>query len=131
MITEEMIPAMQGGVPSVIATVNQEGMPNVSYISQVFFVDEHHVAVSNQFFNKTMKNIQLNGTATVNIVRPDTGQSWYLWLKHSETRTQGPLFDEMSMQLDVIASLTGMTGIFKLAAAEIFKVTKIEDTIIH
>ena len=129
MITEEMIPGMQGALPSVLATVDESGAPNVSYISQVFYVDDRHVALSNQFFNKSMRNINSNGIATVNVVRPDNLKSWYLELKYKESKTDGELFENMKMQLDAIASMSGMEDVFKLRASEIFEVTKVDEVI--
>ena len=131
MITEEMMAGLQGALPSALATVDEQGTPNVSYISQVYFVDTTHVAVSNQFFNKSMHNIKASGIATVNIIRPDNMKSWYLYMIYKETRTSGELFDNMRMQLEAIASMMGMEKVFKLKAAEIFEVTKIEEVLIN
>lgn len=129
MITEEMMPGMQGALPSALATVDESGTPNVSYISQVFYVDDRHVALSNQFFNKSLRNITSNGIATVNIVRPDNLKSWYLELKYKESKTDGELFENMKMQLDAIASMSGMEDVFKLHASEIFEVVKVDEVI--
>ena len=60
MINEEMKLATKGIIPSTIVTTNSEGVPNISYMSQIYYVDENHVAISHQFFNKTIKNIQEN-----------------------------------------------------------------------
>jgi len=130
MITEEILPGLQGALPSALATVDEYGTVNVSYISQVYYVDENHVAVSNQFFNKSMHNLKTTGVGTVNVIRPDSMRSWYMQLKYKETRTSGDLFDNMRMQLEAIASMMGMEDVFKLKAAEIFEVTKIEDVLI-
>ena len=127
MLTKEMQPALQGALPSALATVDQNGIPNISYISQVFYVDDNHVALSNQFFNKSMRNIQNNGIATVNIVKPDTLKSWYLELKYTESKTDGELFENMKMQLEAIASMTGMEDVFKLYASEVFEIMKVEE----
>ena len=129
MITEEIIPGLQGALPSVLATLDENGTPNVSYISQVFYVDDNHVALSNQFLNKSMRNIKSNGIATVNVVRPDTLKSWYFELRHKESKTNGDLFDNMTMQLEAIASMTGMEDVFKLRASEIFEVVKVYEVI--
>lgn len=127
MITEEMIPGMQGALPSALATVDEAGTPNISYISQVFYVDENHIALSNQFFNKSMRNINSNGIATVNIVRPDTLKAWYLELKYKESKTDGELYENMKMQLEAIASMMGMEDVFKLRASEVFEIMKVDE----
>ena len=38
---------------------------------------------------------------------------------------QGSAFDEMDMKLEAIASMTGMSGIFKLMGADVYKVISI------
>jgi len=126
-LTEEMTLGLQGAMPSVLATVDNQGNPNVSYISQVYFVDDDHLAISNQFFSKSIRNIHSNGKATINIVRPDTLKSWYVKLKYEHTETEGELFDDMKMQLEAIASMSGMEDIFELRASEVFEVLSIEE----
>ena len=130
MLTEEMQPALQGALPSALATVDEHGMPNISYISQVFYVDNNHVALSNQFFNKSMRNIKSTGVANINIYRPDNFKSWYLGLKYKEAKTEGELFENMKMQLEAIATMTGMEDVFRLNASEIFEVVKVDEVAI-
>ena len=120
---------MPWALPSALATVDEAGVPNISYISQVFYVDENHVALSNQFFNKSMRNISGNGIATVNIIKPDNLKSWYLELKYIESRTDGELFDNMIMQLEAIASMMGMEDVFKLKASEVFEILNVKEAI--
>ena len=50
MITEELMPALQGIVPAWVVTTSAENVPNCTCVSQVYPVDENHVALSNQFF---------------------------------------------------------------------------------
>jgi predicted pyridoxine 5'-phosphate oxidase superfamily flavin-nucleotide-binding protein len=125
MITEELLPALQGAIPSAFATSDKDAVPNVSYLSQVYFVDNNHVAVSNQFLNKSIRNILENGKATVVVIHPATLVRYRLYMEHRETQREGDLFDNMASQLEVIASMMGMQNVFKLNAAEIFEVIEI------
>ena len=126
MITEEMKIAMQGFIPSCIATCDAEGMPNTTVISQTYFVDEHHVAISHQFFNKTIRNIKVIPRACIVITNPEEGNQWKMQIEYSHSETEGELFDRMSMQLEAIASMIGMEDTFQLKAAEVFKVNSVE-----
>ena len=57
MIKDEHQPCLQGMFPSWITTCSADGEPNTTVISQIWYVDDEHVALSHQFFNKTKKNI--------------------------------------------------------------------------
>jgi adenylate cyclase len=83
-------------------------VPNVAYISQVYYVDERHVALSFQFFNKTRQNIFVNPFATVLLVDPRTAQFYRLQLRYQRTEAEGPVFEGMKAQLPGIASHAGM-----------------------
>jgi predicted pyridoxine 5'-phosphate oxidase superfamily flavin-nucleotide-binding protein len=126
VITQEMKPAMQGIIPSAIVTCSKDGIPNVAYISQVYFVDGNHVALSHQFFNKSIRNIRDNPRVCVSIVHPETLQQWKLHLVFDRTETSGETFDAMEIQLEAIASMMGMEDVFRLQAAEIFEVLQVE-----
>jgi predicted pyridoxine 5'-phosphate oxidase superfamily flavin-nucleotide-binding protein len=127
LIGESLIPSLQGVIPAVIATSSANGSPNVTYISQVFYVDERHVALSQQFFNKTIRNIRENPVACVVVTCPITFKGHKLLLKFKESRTDGEVFDSMQMQLEAIAGAQGMVGTFQLKAADIYEVLSIED----
>jgi adenylate cyclase len=72
----ELSRCFQGLVPSVIATSDGRGVPNVTYVSQVYYVDDRHVALSCQFFNKTRRNLDENPLACVEMVDPLTLQAY-------------------------------------------------------
>ena len=112
----------QGVVPSLMATADAEGVPNVAYVSQVHLVDAGHVALSRQFFNKTTRNLAQNPRARVLLYDPLTFEAWQLRLRHERCESEGPLFDTMKVRIDAIAAHTGMAGIFKLIGADVFAV---------
>jgi hypothetical protein len=122
MLPEEIKPAMQGLVPSTLVSCSLDGEPNTTEISQVWYVDESHVALSHQFFNKTHRNIRANPFAFVIVRDFEALREWHLELQYERSETEGPLFDEMDMKLEAIASMTGMSDIFQLRAADIYKV---------
>lgn len=116
----------EGLIPAGMATCASDGIPNISYVSQVYYVDSRHVAISFQFFNKTRKNIQENPYASVFLHEPLSLRAFRLSLKFVRSEESGPLFDRMALQLQVIASHTGMTGVFALRAADIYEVLEIQ-----
>ncbi|QID16485.1 GAF domain-containing protein [Nitrogeniibacter mangrovi] len=117
---------LEGIVPSAIATCAPDGTPNVTYISQLMHVDDAHVALSFQFFNKTRENILANPIATVLMMDPDTGARYRLRIRYLRTETAGALFERMKAKLAGIASHTGMAGVFRLRGADIYRVLDIE-----
>jgi hypothetical protein len=116
----------QGVVPSVIATADARGIPNVTYVSQVYFVDDGHVALSCQFFNKTRRNLDENPNARVEVFDPLTMQAYRLQVRYLRSEASGPLFDRMAVRIQAIASHTGMRGVFRLIAADVFRVEALE-----
>ncbi|MDP3469559.1 MAG: pyridoxamine 5'-phosphate oxidase family protein [Daejeonella sp.] len=122
LITPEIINAFNGIIPPTIATASADGIPNITYISRLQYVDESHIALSWQFFNKTWKNIAENPKFAVCVTCPATGKLWQIKLSYVEHQTSGDIFDEMSMVIDLIASLQGSLSVFKLAAAVICEV---------
>ncbi len=122
ILPDEIKPAMQGVIPSHVVTCALNGTPNATVVSQVYYVDPDQVALSYQFFSKTIKNIRENPRAVAWVINPETFESWDLELEYEHSETSGPVFDAMNMQIEAIASMTGMKGIFKLKAADIYRV---------
>jgi putative methionine-R-sulfoxide reductase with GAF domain len=117
---------LDGVIPAVMSTCSPAGVPNVAYISQVFYVDERHVALSFQFFNKTRQNILANPQATVLLLDPRTIAFWRLRIRYLRTETEGPVFESMKAQLAGIASHSGMADVFRLLGSDIYEVEAIE-----
>ena len=117
---------LEGAIPAVMATCAPDGTPNVAYISQVFYVDERHVALSFQFFNKTRQNILDNPQANVLLLHPVTAAFYRLHIRYVRTESEGALFESMRAQLAGIASHSGMAGVFRLLGSDIYEVCEIE-----
>jgi hypothetical protein len=118
--------ALDNGVPAMMVTCSADGAPNVTIISQVYWVDETHVALSFQFFSKTIKNVRENPRAWVGLTDFARQMDWVLNLEFERSETEGPIFDAMDMQIEAIASASGMSGIFKLRAADVYRVFSVE-----
>ena len=123
---EALRDCFEGFVPAILATTDADGMPNVSLLSQVVYVDSQRVALSYQFFNKTRRNILAKRAASVVVFDPNTMAQFRLELDYEETQTSGPLFESMKAKLAGIASHTGMHGVFKLLGSDIFRVAAVE-----
>jgi uncharacterized protein len=121
-LPDEIKPVMENGVPAVIVTCSADGIPNATIISQVYYVDQTHIALSFQFFNKTIRNVRENPHACVELNDVLANTRWILDVKYDHSETEGTIFDAMDMQIEAIASATGMAGIFKLRAADIYLV---------
>ena len=122
----EIRPVLDSGVPAVMVTCSADGIPNATVISQVYYVDETHAALSFQFFSKTIRNVRENPRACVYVWDVAGHANWVLELEFQRSESEGPIFDTMEMQIEAIASVTGMSGIFKLRAADIYRVLSVE-----
>jgi adenylate cyclase len=116
----------EGVIPATMTTVSLDGTPNVAYLSQVQFVDSGHVALSWQFFNKTRANLLANPHAMLLVVDPVTAAQYRLTLEFLRTETSGPLFESMKAKIAGIASHVGMSGVFRLLGADVFRVHAVE-----
>ncbi len=112
----------EGAVPAVIATCDPDGIPNVSYLSQVHYVDDTHIALSFQFFSKTRENILVNPRATLQVVDPESGEHYRLAIRYLRTESEGPLFEYMKAKLAGVASHSGMSKVFVLRGADVYAV---------
>ncbi|HEY6032717.1 MAG TPA: GAF domain-containing protein, partial [Kofleriaceae bacterium] len=115
-----------GVVPSLVATCSAAGTPNVTYLSEVVRVDDHRIALSCQFFNKTKQNVLENPCACLEIYDPATFEAYRLEVRYDHAETEGPLFAQMATRVDAIASQTGMAGVFKLRSADVYEVLAVE-----
>lgn len=117
---------LEGVIPGHIATCDTEGMPNLAYLSQVQFIDNEHVALSYQFFNRTRQNVLAGSPVRLLLTSHLTAAQYRLTLEYLRTETAGPLFEQMKAKLAGIASHTGMSGVFRLLGSDIYRIRAIE-----
>lgn len=116
---------LEGGIPSTVATCSTDGVPNVTYVSQAHYVDPTHIALSFQFFSKTHQNVLVNPNAEVAVYGPVSGIRHHMEVQFIRTESSGPLFESMKARLAGIASHVGMSDVFKLQGADVYKVLSI------
>jgi adenylate cyclase len=112
---------LQGVWPAVIASADARGEPNVTYLSKVFYVDEHHVALSNQFFSKTVANLRVNPRAEVTLMEPSTLRHVRLDVEYERSIDAGELFERASAEIDAVASLMHAENVFKLRGLDVYR----------
>jgi predicted pyridoxine 5'-phosphate oxidase superfamily flavin-nucleotide-binding protein len=122
----DLVPCFEGMVPAVIATASADGTPNVTHLSRVHLVDDERVALSNQFFSKTTRNLVENPVARVVVIDPVTYASFRMLLRYERTERRGPLFDRLDRDIEAVAALIGMQGVFKLRSADVYRVLELE-----
>jgi adenylate cyclase len=119
----------EGVVPAIVATAAADGTPNITYLSRVRLVDDERIALSNQFFSKTSRNLAENPRASVIVVEPGTYDEYRLTLVYERTDRRGPVFERLREDVDAIAALQGMQDVFKLRAADVYRVVDIEQVL--
>lgn len=117
---------LEGQLPSLLASCSADGTPNITYVSQVHFVDAGHVALTYQFFNKTRQNVLQNPLTCAFVGDTDFGVRYLLQLEYLRTEESGPVFESMKARLAGIASHSGMSAVFRLRGADIYRVLGIE-----
>ncbi|SRR5260221_13848285 len=117
---------MEGVFPAVIATASEDGMPNVTYLSKVWHLDDEHVALSNQFFSKTVANVARNPQIQLLLMDPRDLRHYRVDVEYVRSEYSGEHFDRMSAEIDALASMLGMQDVFRLRALDVCRVKGVE-----
>ena len=113
---------LEGVIPPSLCTVSADGVPHMNYLSHVEYVDENHVALTYQFFNRSRANVMATGRAALAVEWPYTGACITMQLGYERTETEGPVFERLRAKLAGIAAHTGMEKVFRLQGADIYRV---------
>lgn len=124
---ESIRSCFEGLLPSLVASCSADGTPNITYVSQVHFVDGEHVALTYQFFNKTRRNVLQHPFVSAYVADTYSGARYLLELEYLRTEQGGPTFESMKARLAGIASHSGMAGVFRLLGADIYRVHAVEE----
>ena len=122
----ELSACFEGVIPSAVASCAPDGTPNVTWLSIVHRVDDAHVALSFQFFNKTRANVAKNPRAMVLVNDPRTSRQYRLDVLYVRTELEGTMFDRVRTQLEAVASQTGMNDVFRLRGLDVYSVVSVE-----
>lgn len=122
---EDLAACFEGVIPSILATAAADGTPNIAYLSHVALVDGGHVALSNQFFSKTARNIAENQQAALLVVDPRDGGQYRLDVVWREAVQAGPVFDRLAATLRASSAQLGMAEVMRLRSADIYRVVAI------
>jgi adenylate cyclase len=119
---ESIASCFHGQIPSPLATCSADGVPNVTYMSIVHYIDSERVGLSRQFLNKTRSNLDANPFSQASVVDPETFEEYVLDLQYLHTETEGPVFEAMRANLEAVASQTGMGEVFRLRGVDVHRV---------
>lgn len=120
-------PCFRGVVPATIATCSPEGVPNITPLSIVHYVDDTHLALSFQFFNKTRENVRTNPLVQIIVLHPTSMRQYRIHATYERTEREGAVFERMRANLAAVASMTGMAAVFRLQGSDIYAIRHIEE----
>ncbi len=116
----------QGMIPTPIATASADGVPNSTYLSIVWFIDDERIALSNQFMGKTTANLKENPAVALRLVDPVSLAEYDIDAIHLRSETSGDVFDAVNTQLEAVATQSGVADVFRLRGVEILRVQRSE-----
>ena len=94
-LPKELIELLVGGHLVWVATVDADGMPNISIKGSGALLDDEHLYFADMFSRKTRDNIAHNGRVAVGIHDRDAKVA--LQVKgHAELIDSGPIFDTVT-----------------------------------
>lgn len=111
---QDIASCFQGVIPSYLATVDSDGVTNITSLSVVHLLGNERVGLSCQFMNKSLKNLEQTRKAQVMLMCPNTLNEFQLDLHYLGPLCSGPVFQRMDTKISGVASQSGMEGVFAL-----------------
>ena len=79
--------------PVIFSTVDKKGTPNAIYATCVAKFDEQTLVIANNYFSKTIRNIESGSTGSILFIT-EKGDAYQV-KGNIEYHTKGPVFDDM------------------------------------
>ena len=117
---------LEGVIPPAMCSVADDGTPHVNYLSHAEYVDDDHVALTFQFFNRSRANVLATRRIALCVEDPVCGTGVMLRLHYLRTDTEGPVFERLRAKLAGIAAHSGMEKVFHLRGADVYRVEGLE-----
>src|SRR5690349_5825254 len=127
MLTSHMMPIFEGAVPAVLVTGSASGVPNLTNVSKIWYVDAEHVAVANQLFRKTYDNLTENPLALLKAANPTDLLHWEISVQYVRSEWEGPLLETMRREIDTISWLAGVVDSPVVRSAMVFRVISVHE----
>ncbi len=120
-MTERMMALLNEVETAVLSTAACDAVPNGVPVGAKKIIDSETVLISDQFFNKTLANLQANPLAALSYWK---GHEGYQLKGRITYETSGPLFEETYRWIEAAAAERGLPlkckGIVLLRVEEIF-----------
>jgi len=102
-LPEEVKELMKGGHALWVATMGEDGMPNISYKGSGALLDDEHLFFADIFSQKTRENLLQNSHVALGIMSSD--QSVVVQVKGVADMIQkGELFDQVSAKMKKVSA---------------------------
>ncbi|TDF97082.1 LuxR C-terminal-related transcriptional regulator [Paenibacillus piri] len=122
MLPPEIMRAFKGMFPSTIVTVSRDDIPNIANLTRVWPVDNEHIAIANQFLNKTLINLNENPLAMLKMADPNDLLHWELELRYIRFEAEGPLYTRVQHDLQAVYWMAGAPDSVPLRSVLLFQV---------
>ncbi len=100
------------------------GIPHISSVAQVEYLDRERVGTPRQAFHRTVEHLQASPYSQALITRPETGEQFRLDLQYLHTATDGEEFEGMRANLDAIVASAEQDSALRLRGLDVHRVLR-------
>ncbi len=97
-ISDELKKAISEIKPSLVATANKSGQPNVSPKGSLRVLDDQHLVFADLLSPRTIENLKENPYVSIIALNAATRKGWRVWGKTVDIMTSGELFEKFTKE---------------------------------